>query len=339
MRSRFFTKKVEFLTIAQALEISGASLVQEIQQSAKIYDVSTLEKADKSQISFLNSASYFEKFKSTSAGFCLIDEANANKALQSGLNHIIFLVHKNPYFAYAKIANAFYEENNTEFDQGKNIHPTAIIKEGTQIAPLAYIGKNVEIGKNCFIAPTACVMDGCIIGDNTIINAGAVVSFAQIGSNCIIYNGAKIGQDGFGFAHEAGVNHKIIQLGIVEIGNHVEVGANSCIDRGAIENTKISDGVKLDNLVQIAHNVEIGQGTVVAGCSAIAGSTKIGRYVQIGGGCSINGHIEIGDGCKIAGMSGVMRDLAPRSIVGGVPALPIRDWHRMNARLMAMLKQ
>jgi UDP-3-O-[3-hydroxymyristoyl] glucosamine N-acyltransferase len=164
------------------------------------------------------------------------------------------LIHKNPYFAYAKIAEAFYETKTAEFSD-KLIHESAKIGVGTKIAPNAYIGKNVEIGKNCFIGPSASIMDGCVIGDNSIINAGAVISFTILGKNCIIFNGVKIGQDGFGFAHNAGVNHKIIQLGIVEIADDVEIGANSCVDRGAIENTIIGQGTKIDNLCQIAHNV------------------------------------------------------------------------------------
>lgn len=336
-RRSFFKKKSEFLTLQQALDITGAKLVQNYDLSLKIDDVATLEKAAKNQISFLSAAQYFNKFKETAAGFCLIDEANASKA--AGLDtKVILLVHKNPYFAYSQIANAFYEAEPCDFDSAYSIHPTAQIGEGTKIAPLAYIGKNVKIGKNCFVAPSACILDNCIIGDNTIINACAVISYAIIGNNCIIYNGAKIGQDGFGFAHNAGVNYKIIQLGIVEIGNDVEIGANSCVDRGAIENTKIGDGTKIDNLVQIGHNVIIGKGVVIAGCAAVAGSTKIGNYTQIGGNSSVGGHITVGDGVKIAGMSGVMRDVESGAAIGGIPSLPIRDWHRLNTKMLAFLK-
>lgn len=334
-RANFFHKKVEFLTLAQALEITGAKLNKQTDLTTKIYDIATLEMANQKQISFLNSGQYLEKFYQSKVGFCLIDEKNATKSPDSSA---ILLISKNPYFAYSQIAAAFYEEISPQFIEGKTIHPTAKIGEGTKIAPLAYVGKNVQIGKNCFIASTACIMDNCVIGDNVIINAGAVISYAIIGNNCIIYTGAKIGQDGFGFAHDSGTNHKIVQLGLVEIADNVEIGANTCVDRGAIENTKIGEGTKIDNLVQIGHNVTIGKGTVIAGTTAIAGSTKIGNFVQIGGSVAINGHITINDGAKIAGMSGVMRDVPPMAVVAGAPAIPFREWHRLNAKLIAISK-
>jgi UDP-3-O-[3-hydroxymyristoyl] glucosamine N-acyltransferase len=333
-RTQFFDKKFEFLTIAQVLEITGATTGSEVDQNQKIQDIATLDKADKDQISFLNSGQYFPKFQSSKAGFCLVEEKYSIKAPQGMLS----LVHKNPYFAYAKLAESFYKTKDVDFPKSGLIHDTASIGEGTKIAPNAYIGKNVRIGKNSFIAPNAVIMDNCVLGDNSIVNVGAVISFAIVGNNCTFFNGAKIGQDGFGFAHDQGVNHKIIQLGIVEIGNDVEIGANSCVDRGAVENTVIGDGTKIDNLVQIGHNVKIGKGTVIAGCTAVAGSTTIGNFVQIGGNASIGGHISIGDGAKIAGMSGLMRDVESMQAVAGIPALPIRDWHKINSRLIKLIK-
>jgi UDP-3-O-[3-hydroxymyristoyl] glucosamine N-acyltransferase len=329
-RLRFFNKKFEFLTLAQALEVTGARAVEGTDLSQKIFDVATLNKADSKQISFVNSGQYLEKFLTTKAGFCLLEEKYVIKAPQA----VVPLIHKNPYFAYAKIANAFYEVKKPDFAKNSLIHPSAKIGEGTSIAPNAYVGQNVEIGRNCYVGPAASIMDGCVIGDHCSINAGAVVSFAKIGNHTSIFNGAKIGQDGFGFAHDSGVNHKIIQLGTVQIGSGVEIGAGTCIDRGAIEDTVIGDGTKIDNLVQIGHNVVIGKGTVIAGCTGIAGSTTIGNFVQIGGGANIAGHINIHDGVKIAGMSGVMRDIEPMQTVAGAPALPIRQWHKINAMLV-----
>lgn len=333
-RSLFFNKKFEFLTLAQVIDLSGATTLENADLSKKIFDIATLDSGNENQISFINSSQYLEKLANSKVSFCFVEEKYLSRLPAT----ITPLIHKNPYFAYAKIAAAFYQEKKPDFSSQKLIHSTANIGEGTQIAPNAYVGKDVEIGKNCFVGAGSAIMDGCVIGDNCTINAGAVISFALIGENSIIYNGAKIGQDGFGFVHDAGVNHKIIQLGIVEIGRSVEVGANTCIDRGAIENTIIGDDTKIDNLVQIAHNVVIGKGTVIAGCAAIAGSTRVGNFVQIGGKCSIGGHISIGDGAKIAGMSGVIRDVEPMQVVGGIPAFPIKKWHKMNAILIRMVE-
>ncbi len=332
MRNRFFNKKFKSLTLKQIIEITGSKVDSKIDLEQKVIDVATVDKANKDQISFLNSGQYLEKLQSSQAGFCLMEEKYKEKAPDG----MVVLSHKNPYFAYAQIANSFYEENKTDFPSEGLIHQTAKIGEGTKIAPNAYIGKNVEIGKNCFVGPSASIMDGCIIGDNTIINSNATISFSIIGKNCIIYAGARIGQDGFGFAHDSGVNHKIIQLGIVEIGDDIEVGANSCVDRGAIENTKIGNGTKLDNLVQVAHNVVIGEGTFIAGCAALAGSAKVGNFVQVGGNSSISGHLTVGDGAKVAGMSGVIRDVEPMKAVAGIPVVPIKQWHRINTTLVKM---
>lgn len=331
-RSRFFNKKSEFLTLHQIIQITGAKPFQTVDLNQKFYNVATIDAAQLEDIAFINSGSYIEKLLTTKAGVCILEERHAKKAPSC----TVALTHNNPYFAYCQIAANLFEEKKPEFLENLSIHPSAKIGSGTVVAPGVYIGKNVEIGQNCQIHANAVIMDNCLIGNNCIIGASSVISFAIIGNDSIIYSGAKIGQDGFGFAHDAGINHKIIQLGIVEIGNSVEIGANSCVDRGAIENTIIMDGVKIDNLVQVAHNVIIGKGTVIAGCTAIAGSCKIGNYVQIGGNCSIGGHLTVGDGVKIAGMSGVMRDIDPREIVAGIPVLPIRQWHKVNSKLNKM---
>lgn len=330
----FFNKKKEYLTIKEICEITGASPSKEVNLETKIFDIATLQSANEYQISFLNSGQYLEKFLSSKAGFCFIEEKYQAKLPEN----ILGLIHKNPYFCYAQIANSFWQEKSVDFTE-KLIHPSAKIGKNVKIAANAFIGANVEIGDNVIIHPSVVIHQGCKVGNNSVINAGAVISFAQIGDNCIIYNGAKIGQDGFGFAHEAGVNHKIIQLGFVEVGTNVEIGANSCIDRGAIENTVIGDGVKIDNLNQIGHNVIIGKGSVIAGCCAIAGSAKIGNFVQIGGNTSIAGHITIGDGVKIAGMSGVMRDVEPAQVIAGLPSMPIKKWHRLNTILLNLLEK
>ncbi len=330
---RFFNKKFDYLTIERIIEITGAKPHKECDLNSKIIDITTLESATQNDISFLNSGQYVDKFSNSKAGFCFIDEKNITKTPSTMLG----LVSKNPYFSYAQIVSEFYQQKKPSFTSKNLIHASAKIGKNVEIAPNVFIGENVEIGDNSIIFPNTSILDGVVIGANCIINSNVAITCAIIGNNCQIFNGAKIGQDGFGFVHNSGKNYKIIQIGIVEIGNNVEIGANTCVDRGALENTIIQDEVKIDNLCQIAHNVEIGYGTVIAGSTAIAGSCKIGKYVQIGGNCSIGGHLKIGDGVKIAGMSGVMRDIEPMAIMAGIPVLPIKKWHRINTLLNKMI--
>ena len=330
---RFFNKKFDYLTIERIIEITGAKPHKEHDLNSKIIDITTLESATQNDISFLNSGQYVDKFSNSKAGFCFIDEKNITKIPSTMLG----LISKNPYFSYAQIVSEFYQQKKPDFTSKTLIHSSAKIGKNVEIAPNVFIGENVEIGDNSIIFPNTSILDGVVIGANCIINSNVVITCAIIGNNCQIFNGAKIGQDGFGFVHNSGKNYKIIQIGIVEIGNNVEIGANTCIDRGALENTIIQDEVKIDNLCQVAHNVEIGYGSVIAGSTAIAGSCKIGKYVQIGGNCSVGGHIQIGNGVKIAGMSGVMRDIEPMAVMAGIPVVPIKKWHRINTLLNKMV--
>ena len=331
-RHRFFQQNFLHFTLDQIINITKCSCSEMLDLQTVITNLNTLKNASCTELAFLSSEKYLDHVSLTKAGFCLV----APKYVSKLPTHTVALVHNNPYYAYSLLVNSLYKIIPTSLDS-QNIHHTAKIGCNTIISPTAYIGKNTEIGENCFIGPNASIFDGVIIGNNTIINANATVSFAVIGNNCQIYSGAKIGQDGFGFTHHDGINHKIMQIGIVEIHNNVEIGANTCIDRGAIENTIIYDDVKIDNLCQIAHNVIINQGTVMAGCAAIAGSTTIGKFVQIGGGANIAGHIKIGNFAKIAGMTGVMRDIETGQIVAGIPSLPIKKWHRINTILRKMI--
>lgn len=331
-RNRFFQKNFLHFTLDQVIALTGCSYHGTLDEKTIITDLNTIKNASKTELTFLSSEKYFDTIHNTNAGFCLVAEKYLAKIPQN----TIALVHPNPYYAYSLLVSALYKIIPNNFDS-QPIHHTAKIGCNTIIAPTAYVGKNVEIGENCFVGPNASILDGTIIGNNTIVNANATVGFAIIGNNCQIYSGAKIGQDGFGFAHHNGINHKIMQIGIVEIGDNVEIGANTCIDRGAIENTIIGNNVKIDNLCQIAHNVIINQGTVMAGCAAIAGSTTVGKFVQIGGGANIAGHLTIADFAKIAGMTGVMRDVETGAVVAGIPSLPIKKWHRINTLLQKMI--
>ncbi|MCE3254974.1 MAG: lpxD [Rickettsiaceae bacterium] len=340
INDNFFRKRKEFFTLKEVLEITNSKLLEGSNHdlSKKIYGIATLEKAGENDISFFHSAAYMEQFLNSKAGLCFMDEKSAAKAPSS----MIAVINPNPYFAYGKFLSEFYSDSKNSSEP--NISPkstiakSAEIGQGAMIEAGVVVGENVKIGKNCFIGANSVIGNGCQIGDDVSIKSLVTLSYCQIGSRVIIHNGAKIGQDGFGFAYQSGKLQKILQLGIVEIGDDVEIGANTCIDRGAINNTIIGKQVKIDNLVQIGHNVIIGEGTVIAGCTAVAGSTKIGRFVQVGGGAAIAGHLEIGDGAKIAGKSGVAKSVSPMQSVGGLPAVAIKDWHRINVKLMQLIR-
>lgn len=334
INSKFFKKKKKFLTLGEIIHITEAKLEEGKEQHLqdKIYEVATLDNADEGDISFIHTSSYLAFLQTSKASYCFINE----KFLSKKPENIIGIICDDPYFAYSQLILNLYQENiSYEQESAKN----AQIGNNVTIMPNVYIGKNVTIGDNVIIDSNSYIGDNVTIGNSCIIKSLCNISFATIGNNCFVNTGVKIGQDGFGYVHNKGINHKILQLGIVKIGNFVDIGANSCVDRGAIGDTIINDQVKLDNLVQIAHNVEIGMGTVIAGCSAVAGSSKIGRFVQIGGHVAISGHLTVGDGAKIAGKSGVIKDVTSMQAVAGIPTVPIKDWHRANIKIQQLIKK
>ena len=303
-----------------------------------ILNVATLGMATSSEISFLSNARYSELFKVTEAGACIIKDENIPIA-PSGT---VLLIHDDPYLAYAKIASKFYPKEvlssisqlQHQINSSSKIHETAVI------APGAFIGEGAEIGKDCIIHSNAYIGNGVIIGSSTIVYQGAIIQYALVGENCIIHPGVKIGQDGFGYASskKEGIV-KIPQIGGVIIGNNVEIGANTCIDRGALEDTIIGSGTKIDNLVQIGHNVIVGENCIIVAQVGIAGSTKIGDGAMIAGQAGISGHLSVGDNAVIAGGSGVTKNVADGTKVAGYPAINIQDWHRQVIFLKNSIKK
>ena len=256
------------------------------------------------------------------------------------------LISANPYAAFARALALFHPRRKPV----PGVHATAVLDSTAQVDPSCEIGAHVvvgaraHIGANCIVAPGCFIGDDVHIGDDTLINATVTIyTGCQIGARAIIHSGAVIGADGFGLAAEEGRWTKIPQVGAVTIGDDVEVGANTTIDRGTIDDTVIEDGVKLDNQIQIAHNVRIGAHTAIAACVGIAGSTKIGRHCTIGGAAGIIGHLEIADNVCISAFTLVAKSIdEPGTYTGTPPLMKHRDWLKNSAlarNLAAMEKR
>lgn len=280
---------------------------------------SKIEEAESESICFFANEKYSEYLANTKAGILLVGLDFRHSVPKSTT-----LIHcQNPYEAAAKLLE-FYEKKikSSGIEVGAHIHSSAKIGVEVYIANMVYISENVDIGDGSKVFPHSFIGKDVKIGKNVVIHAGVkVYDECVIGDHCIIHSGVVIGSDGFGFAPTAdGSYSKIPQIGNVILENHVEVGANTVIDRATMGSTTIRSGTKLDNLIQIAHNVIIGKNTVIAAQTGISGSTKIGDQVMIGGQVGIVGHIQIGDKSRINAQSGVSKNLDPNSTVTGSPA-------------------
>lgn len=324
---RFFLNSGPF-TLAELASASGSTLLDKAAGNRSVRDVAPLESATADDISFLDNTKYIDAFRATKAGACIIRQKFAEQAPKG----VVLLVAPNPYHAYAIIASMFYapyRPRETSIHPTAVIHETAKIGEQCEIGAYVTLGANVRVGSRTAIHAGAHLADGVEVGEDCTIHSGANISHSIIGNRVIIHHGTAIGQDGFGFATSAAGKHeKVPQLGRVLIKDDVEIGANTAIDRGSGPDTIIGENSKIDNLVQIGHNVVLGQGCIVVAQVGISGSTKAGDYVAFGGQAGITGHLTIGSGARIAGKSGVMRDVAPGETVVGSPAVPARQHHR-----------
>lgn len=335
MSSNQFFLSSGAVSLDEIAALTGATFSSSIER--KFIGVSPLETAGENEISFLDNTKYLAAFTTSLAGACFVRKKFADRAPKN----MILLITEEPYFAYALAAQKFYPQEDF----------VAVISPQAQISKTASIGKNVRIDSGAVIGDNVKIADKCWIGANTIIgNFVEVSSDTRIGGLCslshtvigkhvIIHRGVHIGQDGFGFAAGKKGVTKVPQLGRVLIGDNVEIGSGTCIDRGAGHDTRIGDGSKIDNLVQIGHNVQIGRSTMIAAQTGIAGSTIIGDGVLVGGQVGFAGHITIGNGAKIAAQAGVMTDIPDGATYGGAPAIPILEWHRQTAMIGKLIKK
>lgn len=333
---RFFTVAGPF-KLADLASLAGASLAQAADGDRVIKDVAPLDQAGADDITFLDNRRYLDAFPASRAGACVLLAEHAHRA-PAGMALVLSAA---PYMAFAKIARAFYPDI-TPVERGiaasAVVDPTAEIGAGTRVEAGAVIGRHARLGADCHIAANAVIGDAVTLGNNCRIGAGASVSHSIIGNRVYIYPGARIGQDGFGFASEAAGHLRIPQLGRVIIHDDVEVGANSTIDRGAGPDTVIGAGCMIDNLVQIGHNVQMGRGCVIVAQVGISGSTRLGDFVVIGGQAGLAGHLNIGSGVRMAARSGVIHDIPAGIEVGGAPAVPVREWRRQVVNLARLGK-
>ncbi|MEO7742803.1 MAG: UDP-3-O-(3-hydroxymyristoyl)glucosamine N-acyltransferase [Usitatibacter sp.] len=296
-----------------------------------ITGVATLDTAGPSEIAFLANPRYRGRLATTRAGAVILGPGDRDAAAMP------LIVSRNPYAYYAHTVALFNPEPEVE----PGIHPFAQIHESATVDADAEVGAFAVVGENAVIGKGAQVGSHSVLGRRVRVGAATrlhprvtVYDGCSIGERCILHSGVVIGADGFGMARDGGAWVKIPQVGSVRIGDDVEVGANTTIDRGALDDTVIEDGVKLDNQIQVGHNCVIGAHTVIAGCTGISGSVRIGRDCLIGGAVGIVGHIEICDGVTVSGFTFVTRSiLEPGTYTSGMPVMPHAQWLRSVSRL------
>jgi UDP-3-O-[3-hydroxymyristoyl] glucosamine N-acyltransferase len=298
--------------------------------NTNVSNLSKIEEGTSGTLSFLSNPKYEEYIYTTGASICIVNKTFIpSKPLPASLTLVKV---DDAYACFAKLLQ-FYDQMRQKqpaIEQPSFISSSATVGENLYLGAFAYISDGCKIGQNVKIYPQVFIGDNVIIGDNTVINPGAkVYNDCVVGANCVIHSGVVIGSDGFGFApDEKGEFHKIPQIGNVILEDNVEVGSNSTIDRATMGSTIIRKGVKIDNLVQIAHNVEVGSNSAICAQVGIAGSAKIGENVMIGGQAGISGHLHIANGTKIVAQSGIPSTVKKADTLMGSPGIPIEDFKK-----------
>jgi len=333
---RFFDRAGPFSLKALAA-ISGAKLADPAVGDRTIEDVAPLETAGPSDVTFLANLKYVEAFAASRAGAAFAAERFAARAPPG----MALLIAADPYKAFALAAEAFYPTPPVIPGRAPSaiIDPSANVPADCEIAANVVIEAGVRLGARCQVGANSAIGYNVEIGDDCRIGANVTISHCLIGSRVVLHPGVRIGQPGFGFAPDRSGPVMVPQLGRVVIGDDVDIGANTAIDRGSGHDTVIGEGTKIDNLVQIGHNVVVGRGCVLAGQVGIAGSTRLGDFVMIGGQAGLTGHVHVGDGARIAANSGVFRDVEAGATVGGIPVVPLTTWMRQIAILQRLARK
>jgi UDP-3-O-[3-hydroxymyristoyl] glucosamine N-acyltransferase len=340
----FFERAGPF-SLGTVAEGADAQVADGADLSAEIKDVRPLDSAAEGDLSFFDNPKYLPLFTATGASACLVAPKFASKAPTG----TACLITPEPYRAFARALLLFYPDAlKTQAaladgkDQGSSapsVHPSAMLEPGAIVEPGAVIGPEARIGRGTTIAAGSVIGFRVHIGRDCYVGPNASITHALIGNGVTVHAGVAIGQDGFGFAMGKKGHLKVPQIGRVVIQDNVEIGANTTIDRGALRDTIIGEGTKIDNLVQIGHNVVIGRHCVIVAQTGISGSAELGDFVALGGQVGVVGHVKIGAGAQIAASSNVRGDVPPGVRWGGTPAKPVRRWLRELALLQKLAEQ
>ena len=321
------------LTLAAVAELTGATLPEGASAGLEVSGMGSLERAGPTDVAYCEGRKFLKLLTGTKAGACFVRAPEAGMVPQG----TVALVTDHPQQAFVTVGRAFYpgaaRPGPTVGPVGEvsalaSVSPAASLEADVTVEPFAVIGAGAEIGRGTIICAGAVIGQGVRIGRDTIVSPGVTLSHALLGDRVVLHPGVRIGQDGFGFLPGGRGHLKIPQVGRVIIQDDVEIGANSTIDRGSNRDTVVGEGSKVDNLVQIGHNVVIGRHCLIAGNVGISGSATIGDFVMIGGGVGVRDNVTIGSGARIAGASAVGNDIPPGESWGGYPAIPVEQWMR-----------
>jgi UDP-3-O-[3-hydroxymyristoyl] glucosamine N-acyltransferase len=343
MTEPIFFKRVDNLTAADIATMTGATLSDPSRAGHVISNIAPIDRAGPHDLTFFENVGYISGLRNTRAGACLIAERFAGDAPPG----LLLLVTREPYRGFVSVTRNLFPDAlrpSSLFEAdgitpGASVHPKARLEHGVTVEPGAVIGPRAEIGAGSLIGAGAVIGAEVRIGRDCSIGAHCSIVHTLIGDRVILHPGCRIGQDGFGYIMSPRGHAKVPQVGRVIIQDDVEIGAGTAIDRGAIRDTVIGEGTKIDNLVQIGHNVSVGRHCVIVSHVALAGSVTLEDFVAIGGCTTINNHVTVGEGAQIAGISAVNVDIPPGGRYGGIPAKPARQWLREIAALERLVRR